>query len=114
MNILVNYKNVSLREPVEVEVTRHIGKLERLLRAYAPDLVQLHGAFDKHPRKVEFSFALRLSLPTGTLNATGEGATVRLSVKHAFGELEQHVKKHQSLLRKDYEWKRKRPRAAIA
>jgi hypothetical protein len=27
-------------------------------------------------------------------------------------ELQEQVKKHQSRLRKDYEWKRKRPRAA--
>lgn len=114
MNILVNYKHVDLREPVEAEVARHLGKLNRLLKSYAPDLVQFHGAFDRKPRSGEYVFALRLSLPTGTLNATGEGATVRLSTKHAFAEIEKLIKKHQSKLRRDYEWKRKRPRAAIA
>ncbi len=114
MNILVNYKQVSLREPVEVEVARHIGKLSRLLKAYSPDLVQFNGSFDRHPRTQDYTFDLRLSLPTGTINCTGEGATVRLSVKHAFGEIEKLVKKHQSKLRRDYEWKRKRPRAATA
>jgi len=114
MNILVNYKHVNLRKPVDTEVGRHIGKLGRLLKSYAPDLIQLHGAFDRNPRTSDYLFALRLSLPTGTLNVRGEGATVRLSVKHAFSEIEKQVKKHQSKLRKDYEWKRKRPRAAIA
>jgi len=28
----------------------------------------------------------------------------------AFSDLETQLKKHQSLLRKDYQWKRKRPR----
>jgi hypothetical protein len=37
------------------------------------------------------------------------GATVRTSCKKAFSELEAQVKKHQAKLRKDYEWRRKRP-----
>ena len=114
MNILVNYKHVNLRKPVDAEVARHIGKLSRMLKAYTPDNVQLHGAFDQHPRTQDYIFGLRLSLPTGTLNATGEGATVRLSVKYAFSDIESQVKKHQSKLRREHEWKRKRPRKAIA
>jgi len=31
-------------------------------------------------------------------------------VKVAFAEIETQVKKHMALLRKDYEWRRKRPR----
>jgi len=111
MNILVNYKHINLRKPIDEEVARHIGKLGRLLKAYSPDLVQLHGAFDQHPRTQDYLFFLRLSLPTGTLNSTGQGTTVRLSVKHAFNEIEKLVKKHQSKLRKGHEWKRKRPKA---
>ena len=111
MNILVNYKQVDLRKPVEVEVDRHIGKLNRLLKRYAPDLVQLHGAFDRNPRTQAYTFGLRLSLPTGTLNSSGEGVTVRLSVKHAFGEIEKLIKKHQSKLRREHEWKGRRSRA---
>ena len=116
MNILVNYKHVSLRKPVDIEVERHIGKLNRMLKAYSPDLVQLHGGFDQHPRTQDYVFTIRLSLPTGTLKAVGEGATVRLSVKHAFGEVEKLVRKHQSKLRRDHEWKKtaRRTHAATA
>ena len=114
MNILVNYKHVNLRKPVDLEVARHIGKLGRMLKSYAPDLIQLRGAFNQDPRTSAYLFALRLSLPTGTLNVRGEGPTVRISVKHAFSEIENLIKKHQSKLRRDYEWKRKRERAAIA
>ena len=110
MNISVSYKDVELREPVEAEVSRHLPKLERLLKSYNSDLVQVRGSFEKHPRKMEYAFSLNMTLPTGTLHATGEGPDVRLSVKQAFSELESQVKKHQSKLRKDYEWKRKRPR----
>jgi ribosome-associated translation inhibitor RaiA len=109
MKLSISYKHVESHKPVEVEVERHVGKLGKLLQSYSPDLVQLHGAFSKHPRTDENSCSLNLSLPTGTLHATGTGATVRGSCKKAFSELEAQVKKHQSKLRKDYEWKRKRP-----
>jgi ribosome-associated translation inhibitor RaiA len=111
MKLSINYKHVESHKPVEAEVERHVGKLGKLLKSYSPDLVQLHGAFAKHPRKEETSCTLNLSLPTGTLHATGTADTVRTSCKMAFSELEAQVKKHQSRLRKDYEWKRKRPRA---
>jgi ribosomal subunit interface protein len=109
MKLSISYKHVESHKPVEVEVERHVGKLGKLLQTYSPDLVQVHGAFSKHPRTDEHSCSLNLSLPTGTLHATGTGATVRASCKKAFSELEAQVKKHQSKLRKDYEWKRKRP-----
>jgi ribosome-associated translation inhibitor RaiA len=84
-----------------------------LLKSYSPDLVQLHVTFSKIPRKEEHSCALNLSLPAATLHATGTGPTVRASCKKAFSELEEQVKKYQAKLRKDYEWKRKRPRAHV-
>ena len=112
MKVSVSYKHVEAREPVEREVSRYLSKLGKLLRSYAPDLVQLHASLEKHPRKTEYTFSLNLSLPMGTLHCTGVAADVRGSVKKAFAELEGQVKKHQSKLRKDYQWKRKRPRAA--
>ncbi len=113
MKIAISSKHVELREPVEAQVARYLGKLSKLLKSYAPDLVQLHGGLEKHPHKVEYSFSLNLSLPTGTLHATGVGPDVRRSVRQAFAEIESQVKKHQSRLRKDYQWKRKRPRAPV-
>jgi ribosome-associated translation inhibitor RaiA len=113
MKLSISYKQVESHKPVEAEIDRRVGKLEKLLQSYSPDLIQLHGAFSKTPRTDENSCSLNLSLPTGTLHATGTGATVRASCKKAFSELEAQVKKHQAKLRKDYEWKRKRslPRA---
>jgi ribosome-associated translation inhibitor RaiA len=114
MKLSITYKNVEPHKPAEKEVERYAGKLSRLLKSYEPDLVLLHGVFSKNPRREENSFSLNLSLPTGTLHATGTGDNVRASCKQAFTELESQLKKHQSLLRKDYEWKRKRPRAVPA
>lgn len=108
MKLSINYKHVEWHKPVEVEVSRHVAKLEKLLKSYSPDLVQLRGGFAKNARTEEIACSLNLSLPTGTLHATGAGAAVRTSCKKAFSELEAQVKKHCSKLRRDYEWKRKR------
>ena len=115
MKISICYKHVDSHTTVESEVDRHVVKLEKLLKAYSPDLVQLHGIFEKNShKKEEQSCTLNLSLPTGQLHATGTDPHVRVSCKRAFSELESQLKKHQSRLRKDYEWKRKRPRPALA
>jgi len=110
MKLSISYKHVDAHEIVEKQNSRHIEKLTRLLKSYEPDLVQLHGGFSKNPHNQEHSFSINLSLPTGTLHATGVGGNIRAACKKAFAELEVQVKKHQSRLRKDYEWKRKRLR----
>jgi ribosome-associated translation inhibitor RaiA len=111
MKLSISYKFEEWRESIERETQRHVVKVEKLLRRYSPDLVQLHGSIEKRPRKQEYLFSLNLSLPTGTLHAIGEAVGVRACVKAAFAEIETQIKKHMALLRKDYEWKRKRPRA---
>lgn len=111
MKLSISYKNVEQPKAAEKEVERHTSKLNRLLKSYEPDLVQLHGVFSQNPHRPELWFSLNLSLPTGTLHATGKGTNSRASCKQAFSELQTQVKKHQERLRKDYEWKRKRPRA---
>ena len=109
MKLSISYKHVEWQKPAEAEVERHVRKLNKLLQSYAPDLVQLHGVFGKNSHKAEQSCILNLSLPTGTLHATAASTSVRTCCKKAFTELVAQVKRHQSRLRKDYEWKRKRP-----
>jgi ribosomal subunit interface protein len=113
MKLSINYKHVEAHKAVETEVERHLSKLGKLLQSYSPDLVQLHVTLSKNQRTEESCCTLNLSLPAGTLHATGTGASVRTSCKKAFSELEAQVKKHQAMLRKDYEWKRKRPRVRV-
>ena len=109
MNVSISYKHVDSQEAVALEITRRLDKLNRLLKSYQPDLVQIKGVFSKNQRTAEQSLALTLSLPTGTLRATGDGSNVLAGCKRAFSELETQLKKHQSLLRREHEWKRKRP-----
>ena len=111
MKLLLRHINEEWRLPIEKETQRHVLKMEKLLKRFDPDVAKMHGDIEKDPRKESYFFSLNLSLPSGTLHATGKGVDVRRSVKAAFAEIEAQVKKHISLLRKDYEWKRKRPRA---
>lgn len=115
MKIAISYKNVEAPGAVEPAVERHIEKIGVLLKTYEPDLVQLHGTFEKHPRRTSYAFDVSVSLPSGTLHATGEAPDAVTSARKGFAELESQIKKHQSRLRKDYEWKRKRqPRAGAS
>jgi ribosome-associated translation inhibitor RaiA len=113
MKLTIRCAQEEWREPVEKETLRQKSKLDRLLKRYSPDLVLLHSDIEKLARKETYLFSVNLSLPTGVLHATGQGADVLAGMKAAFAELCAQVKKHQALLRKDYEWKRKRPRARV-
>ncbi|MCL4523122.1 MAG: HPF/RaiA family ribosome-associated protein [Acidobacteria bacterium] len=108
MKLSLSYKNVDLREPIETEVAHHLAKLKKLLKTYAPDLVQVHASVEKHPRKAAFGFSLNLALPTGSLYASGDCPDVRKCIKDAFSDLCTQIKKHQAKVRREHQWKRKR------
>ena len=114
MKTSISYKQLESPKEVEAAVARHLRKIETLLKTYEPDLVQLHGDFEKHPKRAEYTFSVNLSLPTGTLHANGKGPDGKTSTRAGFVDLEAQIKKHQSRLRKDYEWKRKRSRSEKA
>ena len=112
MKTSFSYKQPELREETEKEMQLNLKKLERFVKRFAPDLVQLHGAFAHIPHKKSFSLSLNLSLPTGTLHATGEADDVQGSIRAAFAEVISQLKKHMAKLRKGPEWKRKREHCA--
>ena len=113
MRITYSQVEPEFRDPVEKECERRAEKLRRWLKRYEPDLVQLHVSLEKIPRRPGYSLTLNLTLPMGTLHATGSAPDPRASVKVAFAELESQLKKHQEKLRKDYVWKRKRSRGTM-
>lgn len=114
MKVTVSFKDTERHNSAEKEMQTSIKKLGTLLKSYSPDLVLLHAVFSKVPRTDEHEVALNLTLPTGTLHATASSEHLRASCKKAFSEIQSQVKKHQSKLRKDYEWKRKRTRDRAA
>ena len=111
MNVSFSYRHVESQQEVAAEVTRRLDKLGKLLKSYQPDLIQLHGVFSKNHRTEEQTLALTLSLPSGTLHSIGSGKNVLAGCKNAFSEIEEQLKRHMSLLRREHEWKRKRPSA---
>jgi ribosome-associated translation inhibitor RaiA len=114
MKLSVSFKEVERHNPIDKELERAVVKLNTLLKCYEPDLVQLHAVFSKVPRTQEHALALNLVLPTGTLHATASNQHLRAVCKRAFHEIGSQVKKHQARLRKDYEWKRRRPKVRTA
>lgn len=111
MKVAITYRRVTLPQPVESLVERHVHKINALLKSYAPDLVQLRGVLESNRHGPEFSFTLNLSLPTGQLHAVAAAPDPRSCTKKALVELETQIKKHQALLRKHFEWKHERLRA---
>ena len=101
MKTSISYRQVESSPRLESAAERHLQKIAKLLKRYAPDLVQLHGSFEKHLRRIEYSFSVNLILPTGTLHATGKGPTPIASARVGFAELEAQIKKHQARLRRD-------------
>lgn len=114
MKTSISYKNVEVPSEVEPAVGRHIEKLSVLLKAYDPDLVQLHGTFEKHTKRATYAFDVSISLPSGTLHATGEAPDAVTSARKGFKEMEAQLKKHQAKLRKEHQWKRVRLAGAKA
>jgi len=112
MKITYSHIEPELREAIEHETAHRTEKLNRLLKHYPEDSVLLHGSLEENPHEHQYSYSLNLTTPTGTLHATGMGADARAAAKAAFAEIERQLKKHQEKLRKDYLWKRKRPRSA--
>ncbi len=110
MKITYSHIEARFRESIETEFAHQVAKLDRLLKQYQPDSLQLHASLEEAPRKTGFDFALHLALPTGKLHATGRGTDVLGAAKAAFAEIQVQAKKHQEKLRKDYVWKRKRGR----
>jgi ribosomal subunit interface protein len=108
MNIVYSHIAAEFRPAIEAEFERHREKLERILKHYEPELVELQGSLETIARKSEYDVSINLKMPTGILHATGVGTDIPSSTKAAFAEIETQVKKHQQKLRKDYVWKRKR------
>lgn len=114
MNVTVQYKCDDFRPQIERDIARYSAKLERWLGHYDSDLLTLHASYDKHGRKRTYTVILNLNVPGSTLHASAGNGEARFAVRRAFEELKLQVSKHQRLLRKDYEWKRKRTRRALS
>jgi ribosome-associated translation inhibitor RaiA len=114
MLVRFSFHHVSRDTQIDKAIQSHVRKLERLLSRFSPDLVRLHGL-------VEFTAAhqgpvcsLNLWLPTARLNFRHEGDTVLTAIQDCFKHLIEQVKKHMAFLRKEGEWRRRKPKSKPA
>jgi RNA polymerase sigma factor (sigma-70 family) len=97
MKVHVSYK-AGKTPDVERELQHQIQKLERRLRVFKPDLVNLHAIVDQESSR-KAGASLNLRLPSGQIAAQRSGENPLAAVKAAFADLLSQVTKHKELLR---------------
>lgn len=106
MNVHISYK-AGKTPDVEREFQLQIGKLERRLQVFKPELVHLH-AIVEHENGHSWGMSVNLRLPSGQMAVQKSGATVLAVVKSGFGDLIAQLNKHKDLLRGQWSWKSRR------
>lgn len=93
----------------EALIERRKSKLEKFLTAFAPDAVSLHINIEKIERKNLFKVRLVLSVPHKTLSAEKQGKDLVQTIGESFDALLREVRKYKEFIRREPEFKRKRP-----
>lgn len=114
MHVHFTYQNVPRTPQLEKVIQRHVRKLEKLLVRFAPDLVRLHGSLESNAAHQNTVCSLHLSLPTAQLHARQEGGNLLADLQACFNHLDEQVKKHKRALRREEEWKRRRPKRPVS
>ncbi len=87
----------------------HLEKLERQLRHFDPDAVDLYLDVERHPRRDEYLGSVRLFIFNEALPAKRNAApTPRAFLNRAFQDLEEQLARFKSKLRREYTHERKR------
>ncbi len=94
MKTQVRYRQVQNRTGVERELGRQIAKLDRRLKKFAPDLVDLHVSVEHEGKPATpFNASVTLSLPPGRLHADEDAPDPVGALKEAFGEVNRELNK---------------------
>lgn len=101
---------------LEKIMNRLPAKLEPLLIAFQPELVQLQGRLVRHTSREGVCCNLNLHLPTAQLSSEHTAATAQTAFRAASEELVQQVRKHKQRLRENRTLApdQGRPRLAVA
>ncbi|HXE74346.1 MAG TPA: HPF/RaiA family ribosome-associated protein [Candidatus Xenobia bacterium] len=111
MKSQVRFRGISDRNGVEREMRRQVAKLERHLKKFSPDLVDLHVSLERRALPTNpFLASVTLYLPPGQLHASEVGPAAVLALKYAFAELWREVKKMKAKLQRKTERRRASPR----
>jgi RNA polymerase sigma factor (sigma-70 family) len=107
MNVHFSYK-IAKTTDLENLLQQQTDKLNRLLRVFRPDLVHLKGSLVENSLPEGYVVSLNLRLPSGQMAAHEAGDSLIGTVKGAFAELANQLKKHKDLLRNQHNWPRRR------
>lgn len=100
MKTHISYHQIAERQPIMREVRRQGTKLERHLRKFDPDLIDLRVSLARRVRpRTVFLASVTLYLPSTQLHAREEGARPVTALKHAFGQLLRELKTFKAKLR---------------
>ncbi|HEU4413155.1 MAG TPA: HPF/RaiA family ribosome-associated protein, partial [Candidatus Angelobacter sp.] len=108
MNIHVSYK-AGKTPDLEREFQHQLQKLQRRLRVFKPDLIDLHAIVEQENSRTAGA-SLNLRLPYGQMTAQKSGENAMAAVKSAFADLLSQVTRHKDVLRG--QWTRKSSRRA--
>ena len=106
MNVHISYK-AGKTPDVEREFQQQLGKLQRRLQVFKPELVHFH-AIVEHANGHSFGASLNLRLPSGQMAVQKIGVNILTAIKNAFADLGAQLNKHKELLRGQWAWKRRR------
>lgn len=107
MNVHISYK-IDKNPEIERELSHHLGKLQKLLQAFRPELVHLKGNVEQNVPRKGVMVSLNLRLPSGQMAAQESATSATAALKSAFDELVQQLNRHKQLLRNTHKWQRRR------
>lgn len=107
MNVHITYKTHKTPE-IDKEIQHWIGKIEKRLQVFRPELIHLKGALEQGSPREGTVVSLNLRLPSGQMAARESAAAPAAAIKAAFSDLLEQVGKHKELLRSSHSWRRHR------
>jgi len=106
MNVHLSYR-LHKTPAVENNVQHQIGKLQKRLPVFRPELVHLKGMVEEISAREGISVSLNLRLPSGQMAVQAKASTAAAAVKSAFEDLLLQVNRHKELLRSAHKWPRR-------
>jgi RNA polymerase sigma factor (sigma-70 family) len=111
MNVQFSYK-VQKTSDLETDISHFVGKLQKRLQVFRPELVHLKGSVEQNSAREGFVVALNLRLPSGQMAAQESAGTAQAALKAAFDDILQQTNRHKELLRSSHKWQRRRGEAS--
>lgn len=105
MNVHVSYK-VSKTPDLEKEINHYLGKLQKRLQVFRPELVHLKGNIEQNSAREGFVVSLNLRLPSGQMAAQHSAPTAVVALRAGFDDLIGQLNKHKEHLRNQHNWPR--------